>query len=836
MRNPAVRLVWILLSLAQTTSGNATAMPPGSPGQAGSEQEIDRDTAADRRWVVRIVDGNRGAMAEAVVSVRSQVGPGVVTGSSDYLGYCRFLPLSGELFQLTVTKPGFYLYKSGGLTPGQLRDLEVTMSRFHEYSERVDVVSSPVGIDPARTESEARLDVEEIVNLPYPASRDFRNALPLIPGVLQDATGQIHISGSATPQILNRLDGMNVTHPVDGFLTVRVSSDALRSIEVLSSRYSAEYGKGSGGVVQLGTGMGDDQYRFSATNFIPSFQAREGINLGNWTPRATISGPLARGKAWFFNATDGEYDLNIIPELPPGSNRSRARRLNNLAKLQLNLTPNHRLTAGFLINRFSADHHGLSRFHPLETTTDQTFNATLVSLQDQVLLSGKTLIELGLGAADFISSEEPLGNSQFIISPTGTSGNFYRSSNNRARRLQGSATVTLSPGRWLGRHEFRLGGSIDRISHQKEVSRRPIVILRDDGSIAREVRFSGDASVGETNLELGGFVQDRWSFSERFLLEAGSRFDWDRIIRDLLISPRIALSYLPGHDRRTRIAAGIGVFYDAIPLGLVTAPLEGTRLDRFYGVGQDQPAGEIATRVFVDRAGLRVPRLASWSVELQRRLQESTFLSFEVLQKRGRDGFTLVRQEMADSRDTVLRLSNQKRDRYISGRITLRRTVPGHSDLFASYTRSKARSNAVVDFDLDNPVFGPQSGGPPAWDSPHQLVVWGWYPVNLFGGLNLAYALQWRSGFPFSFVNEDQELVGLPHRTRFPANLTLNLHLEKRFRLLGGQWALRAGFNNLTGHSNPTAVDNNIDSPNFLTYGGVQGRAFTGRIRFLGRQ
>ena len=52
----------------------------------------------------------------------------------------------------------------------------------------------------------------------------------------------------------------------------------------------------------------------------------------------------------------------------------------------------------------------------------------------------------------------------------------------------------------------------------------------------------------------------------------------------------------------------------------------------------------------------------------------------------------------------------------------------------------------------------------------------------------------------------------------------------------GLRWALRAGFNNVTGRDNPTGVNNNIDSPEFLTFGGAQGRAFTGRIRFLGRK
>jgi len=41
--------------------------------------------------------------------------------------------------------------------------------------------------------------------------------------------------------------------------------------------------------------------------------------------------------------------------------------------------------------------------------------------------------------------------------------------------------------------------------------------------------------------------------------------------------------------------------------------------------------------------------------------------------------------------------------------------------------------------------------------------------------------------------------------------------------------------NNLTNSGNPNVVNNNIDSPNFLSYGRGQRRAFNVRLRFMGR-
>ena len=71
---------------------------------------------------------------------------------------------------------------------------------------------------------------------------------------------------------------------------------------------------------------------------------------------------------------------------------------------------------------------------------------------------------------------------------------------------------------------------------------------------------------------------------------------------------------------------------------------------------------------------------------------------------------------------------------------------------------------------------------------------------------------------------------------RIPAYFSLNMPLERRFTFLGYQLALRTGFDDITNRHNAAFVDNNIDSPNFLTYTGIQGRALTARLRILGRK
>jgi hypothetical protein len=66
--------------------------------------------------------------------------------------------------------------------------------------------------------------------------------------------------------------------------------------------------------------------------------------------------------------------------------------------------------------------------------------------------------------------------------------------------------------------------------------------------------------------------------------------------------------------------------------------------------------------------------------------------------------------------------------------------------------------------------------------------------------------------------------------------VSLNLSIEKRFRLASHEWAARLTVVNVTDHGNPDSVINSVDAPNFLTFAGGQRRAFTARLRLVGRK
>jgi len=394
--------------------------PNQAPNQAQANQEGQPAAKAADKVVVKIVDENGVIVPSARVMLEQVPAQTILRGESDFAGRVEFNSVAPGHRRLRVEKEGFYPTVVDDPALDAATTLEITLNHQQEITEVVNVDSTTAAIDPTRTAATQSLNGQQIINIPYSPSRDIRYVLPLMPGVLQDPSGQAHVAGASTYQTVDRLDGFNITQPTTGSLDLRFSADAVRAVDVQASRYSSEYGKGSGGIVSFATGMGDNHYRFSATDFIPSFQRRRGFNFNDWTPRVTVSGPLHKNKAWFFDAADAEYKFNIVPELPRGADHNAAWRVSNLFKAQVNLSEGNILTASLLVNDLRSEHSGLSRFNPVEATLNQMQTAYLATLRDQTYLHSGVLLEAGFGVIQFSNRERPLGDLPYLVTPATT--------------------------------------------------------------------------------------------------------------------------------------------------------------------------------------------------------------------------------------------------------------------------------------------------------------------------------------------------------------------------------------------------------------------------------
>ncbi|MCU1218859.1 MAG: hypothetical protein JWN42_56 [Candidatus Angelobacter sp.] len=776
---------------------------------------------------VTVTDQNGQPLAHVIVI--AQQGDTVVAQERTTPSGNALLRLAPGNYKILVEKQGFYTTAVAKLeiAAGQSSPMEVKLQPVREYKEEIEVTAQPSPIDPEEISSAQAITASDISSIPYPTTRDYRGVLAYIPGVLADR-GQIHIAGASTQEVQDYLDGFEVSQPASGALSVRMNPDSLRKIDVRSSRYSAQFGKGSGGLVDLQLQDGDNHFRVNATDFFPTFQNVKGFQLNNWTPRGYFSGPLVKDRLWFDLSHEGELDNNIIKELPAGADTNRLWRTADLGRLRMNLTPGNVLTANALLNLQDSQNAGISAFDPVSVSLHNHNYLYLLGLKDQITIAKDTLLEFGGAFHRNKASSLPEGNLPFILGPGGRSGNNFVRNENISTRTQGFANLFLRPWKLAGTHQFTVGGRADRVLYHAQINRGTVQFVDGNGAVLRQITFANTPGFSLSTMESSAYIQDRWTPMHRVIIEPGGRWDRDTFLGRNFFSPRIAGTVLISAASETKFSAGIGIYYDRSNLSQASNGAQGTRTDEFFS-----PIATLFPASFtVDPRLLTLPRYNNWSAAIERRLPHKIYARLEYLSRHGAHGWDFASQPG----NNFLLLSNKK-DRYDAAQLTVRKELKRGYPMAVSYTRSRATSNQTVDFGIDALLTGTQAGGALPWDSPNQIVAWGSYPLPWkLKKFDLAWSSIWRSGFTFVTIDQFGQIVSGPGQFRFPDFFTLNATVERKFAFHGYRWAARIGVDNIMNRENPSAVDNSINSPGFLTFFGTDHRTVNGRIRFLGKK
>jgi hypothetical protein len=706
---------------------------------------------------------------------------------------------------------------------------------------------SPVDLE--STSSERLITGRQILDIPYPATRSLKNALRIMPGVLQDRTGTLHFDGGLENQVFYSLNGFNIGDPVTGRFNTRLSVEAVRSLQYSTGRYSPEFGKGSAGALAIETVTGDDKLRYSITNFVPGIDMRKDLHIGTWAPRFGLSGPIRKGRAWFSDNVDLEYNQSVISDLPSGQDRNRTVRGSNLLHGQVNLTPANLLSVDFLGSLESAPRSGLGPLDPVSTTLDRRGRQLFLGFKDQIYFGRGALLELGYARTSTHLLQQPQGSDVYVMTPVGRSGNYFLNATQDSSRHQLLANLFLPAFSFAGHHQLKVGIDLDRLYYAQQGQRTGYENRDLSGRLLTRTVFGGNGTLHLSNTEASWYIVDAWRARSNMMIEYGLRQDWDALVRRPLLSPRLAVSYAPFGWKHTKLAGGYAVVYDASNLALFARPLDQYSLTTFYDAQGLPTRGPGITLFRADRHGLTAPRYHNWSFGVEQELPARFRLGVSLLRRRGEKGFTFLNWSHASDVlpldtarlyggtvfDAVYTLQNERRDVYDAAAITLNHSFGREYSWMVNYTRSRALSTAVLDISVDQPLRVIDNFGRLSWDAPNRLLSWGYLPG---WGPNWAvsYLLDWRTGFPYSVQHESGEIIGTVNSFRFPVNFDLNLHLERKLRWRHYRFAVRAGFNNVTNHQNPTTVNNVIDSPHYLTYYGSEGRHLVFRLRWLGKE
>jgi len=228
-----------------------------------------------------------------------------------------FLQLASGRYTVTASKPGYatVVQENLTLTVGQAITLSFAM-KVSQIQERITITASPT-LDVDKTESSSTLNDISVSNTPI-LGRKFEDLLTLTPGVsiVQGPDGD-EISFAGQRGIFNNvsLDGGDYNNGFFGEqvggqrAAIDITLEAVKEFQVVATGASAEFGRTAGGVVNVITKSGTNEFRGSIFHFQRheslSSKTSDGKPLTDFHREqfgGTLGGPIVKDRAFLFGA------------------------------------------------------------------------------------------------------------------------------------------------------------------------------------------------------------------------------------------------------------------------------------------------------------------------------------------------------------------------------------------------------------------------------------------------------------------------------------------------------------------------------------------------------
>ncbi|MBV8759808.1 MAG: TonB-dependent receptor [Deltaproteobacteria bacterium] len=227
-------------------------------------------------------------------------------------------------YKITELPPGEYLVtfyyaditlERSGIYIGVNKTVSVSqkLDQSKAGGETIHVKATAPTIDPTSTTQGITIDKNYMKNIPVPG-RTFESTLGAAAGSQSDGVG-VSFSGSSSLENQYYVDGVNTTGLTFGTVGSPVINDFIEEIEVITGGYNAEFGRATGGVVNVVTKSGSNEFKGSVFGYfqpgaLTAAAKTTPINAGSIDAKGDIAynadfgfelgGPIIKDKAWFF--------------------------------------------------------------------------------------------------------------------------------------------------------------------------------------------------------------------------------------------------------------------------------------------------------------------------------------------------------------------------------------------------------------------------------------------------------------------------------------------------------------------------------------------------------
>jgi hypothetical protein len=271
-------------------------------------------------------DETGGSVAKANIVLRDTETNRTYTAVSNDNGLFVIANLPPGHYDLTTEAPGFGRTTQTGvvLSVGQVAAIDVVV-KVAASTEKITVTTEVPPVEPTRTEVSAVISSSQIESLPI-SGRLFTDFALLTPGV---TTGRTSLQSTITEAEVTRIsfggmrdlsnmvtvDGADTINTATGSQRGTPSQEAVSEFRVVNNGFGAEQGRAMGGIVNIITKSGTNDYHGSVYDYLEN-SAVNARALLQPSPipdtlrqnqfGATFGGPLKKDKTFFFLNYEGQ--------------------------------------------------------------------------------------------------------------------------------------------------------------------------------------------------------------------------------------------------------------------------------------------------------------------------------------------------------------------------------------------------------------------------------------------------------------------------------------------------------------------------------------------------
>jgi hypothetical protein len=277
-------------------------------------------------------DTSGGSVAKASITLRETGTNRTYSAVSNDNGLYVLANLPPGRYELKTEATGFATSTQTGivLSVGQVATIDVTV-RVAASTEKVEVTTETPPVEPTRTEVSAVISTTQIESLPI-SGRLFTDFALLTPGV---TTGRTSLQSTITEAEVTRIsfggmrdlsnmvtvDGADTINTATGSQRSTPSQEAVSEFRVVNNGFGAEQGRAMGGIVNIITKSGTNDYHGAAYDFIQNSDVNARTLLQPAatattpaTPNTlrqnqfggTLGGPIKKDKTFFFMNYEGQ--------------------------------------------------------------------------------------------------------------------------------------------------------------------------------------------------------------------------------------------------------------------------------------------------------------------------------------------------------------------------------------------------------------------------------------------------------------------------------------------------------------------------------------------------